>query len=136
MREYKMIQIMLASAFLAGCNQTAGTEAISGTRNTLPGRSQKLDHFTTLNADCTTHGSTVVRVAEPPANGRIVISSGLDYPSYSRENQRYECNKRRVPGVAAVYVPNAGFSGNDRVVIETIFGGGTRRNTTYTVVVR
>lgn len=60
------------------------------------------------NPDCTSAGSVVLGVAQGPAHGRVSIRRTGVFPRFPQANPRSVCNRRRVPGVEAIYVSQRG----------------------------
>jgi hypothetical protein len=76
------------------------------------------------NPDCTSAGTVVVRVAQPPEHGRVDIRQTGVFPRFPESNLRNVCNRRRVPGVEATYVSRRGYIGSDFTVLEVLFPAG------------
>ena len=76
------------------------------------------------NPDCTSAGTVVVRVAQPPEHGRVTIRQAGVFPRFPEANPRSICNRRRVSGVQATYVSQRGYTGPDLVVLEALFPAG------------
>lgn len=92
------------------------------------GRPLMLYQAYSTNPDCTSAGSVVMRVAQGPEHGRVSIRQTGVFPYFPESNIRNVCNRRRVPGVQAIYVSQRGYLGADSVVLEVLFptGRGTR----------
>jgi hypothetical protein len=97
---------------------------------------QRLNFYYELHADCTSAGYPTVRIVSPPANGRLLIESAMDYPTYPQSNQRYQCNLRMAPGTAVSYLSNPGFRGGDTATTEALFPNGLLRQTHFNISVR
>jgi hypothetical protein len=76
------------------------------------------------NPNCTSAGTVVVRVAQPPDHGRVNIRQTGVFPRFPESNLRNVCNRRRVPGVEATYVSQRGYIGSDFTVLEVLFPAG------------
>jgi hypothetical protein len=88
------------------------------------GRPVVLYQANATNPDCTSFGAVVVRVAQSPEHGRVVIRRTGVFPNYAGVNPRSVCNRRRVSGVQATYVSQRGYIGSDLVVLEALFPTG------------
>jgi hypothetical protein len=88
------------------------------------------------NPDCTSFGQVIVRLTQAPQHGRVTIRNATVYPNFPASNIRSVCNRRRVPGVEAHYIPERGYTGPDSVSFETIFPDGLYRQSTATISVR
>jgi hypothetical protein len=107
------------SLIVSGCETT--TRGVTTAEN----KPIRVALYTSLNADCTSSGDSVVRIVGNPNNGSVQILKSLAYPNYRQENQRYVCNTRKVSATEVVYTPNNGFKGVDRVSTDVIYPGGT-----------
>lgn len=99
--------------------QTTGTQTIS--RTALPGQKNQMTFAYSVNPDCSVRELPVIRVLKPPAGGSVTTETVLDFPSFSSDNVRYECNRRQVSGAAIIYTPNAGYLGPDTMAIEAFY---------------
>jgi len=97
---------------------------------------QKLDFFYSVNEDCTSVGKTLVQVTAQPANGKVEIRYGKDYPVYREDSPRKACNKILVESTQVWYAPNPGFLGTDGMKIVASFPAGPPKEFTYQVVVK
>jgi len=88
------------------------------------GRPLMLYRAWSTNPDCTSAGTVVMRVAQPPEHGRVTIRQTGVFPSFPQSNLRSVCNRRRVPGVQAVYVSQRGYTGPDFTALEVLFPAG------------
>ncbi len=88
------------------------------------GRPLMLYQAWATNPDCTSAGTVVVRVAQPPEHGRVSIRQTGVFPRFPESNLRSACNRRRVPGVQATYVSQRGYVGSDLAVLEVLFPAG------------
>jgi hypothetical protein len=98
------------------------------------GRPLQLYHAYSTNPDCTSAGAVVLRVAQPPAHGRVSVQHTGVFPNFPPANPRSVCNRRRVPGVQAIYVSQRGYIGPDLVVLQALFPAG--RGVNITVAIR
>jgi hypothetical protein len=88
------------------------------------GRPLMLYQAYATNPDCTSAGTVVVRVAQPPEHGRVTIRQTGVFPRFAELNPRSVCNRRRVPGIQATYVSQRGYIGSDFIVLEALFPAG------------
>jgi hypothetical protein len=88
------------------------------------GRPLMLYQASATNPDCTSAGAVVLRVAQGPEHGRVAIRNTGVFPRFSESNIRSTCNRRRVPGVEAIYTSQRGYLGPDTVVLEALFPAG------------
>ena len=109
--------------------------AAHATKFVASGRPLKLYHAYSTNPDCTSAGTAVLRVAQGPEHGRVTIRHTGLFPRFSEANPRSVCNRRRVPGVEAVYVSQRGYLGADLVVLEVLFPAGRGERVTLSIQV-
>lgn len=88
------------------------------------GRPLMLYQASATNPDCTSAGTVVLRVAQAPEHGSVKIRNIGVFPLFAESNIRSVCNRRRVPGVEAVYTSQRGYLGSDTVVLEALFPAG------------
>ena len=100
------------------------------------GQSIQVDKFGTFNPDCSSIGRTTINLVEPPRGGTVETAQGRDYPTFSNNNVRFQCDKRRLPMALVFYRARPDFTGNDSFVIEAVFGDGQARQVRYNVEVR
>jgi hypothetical protein len=121
-----------ASLALCGCQSTGATRTL-----TVPvGEERKIDYYYAINPDCSSLGSATIRVIAPPANGRIAIREGTDFPNFQTNNPRSECNTRRVASTQVWYIPNPGFLGTDSASVDIISASGIDVQRAYSIIVR
>jgi hypothetical protein len=126
--------IVTLSVLLAGCAtaQTPGS-ALPVERGTLSGRVLQLDYWYSVAPDCSTRGDAEIRVLTQPSHGSLRVEKGEDFPAFSKDNARHECNKRKVPVMFIYYQSVPGFAGTDSTTVQILFPGGSARTVTYKV---
>jgi hypothetical protein len=71
--------------------------------------------LTNTGGECSGFPMPDVRIPEPPRSGTITVRYGLStFPANAPQ-----CAGRQVPGLGVFYRPNTGFTGLDRVRIES-----------------
>jgi hypothetical protein len=139
---YSWFALVAILAPICGCavTQPASTPASSSALPTLTvvsGERQRIDFISVLNPDCSSAGYVTVRVIAPPAHGELTTEKGIDYPTYPKNNQRYQCNLKKVPLVNIYYRSVPGYVGVDTVTIEWISPViPVTKNITITIAVR
>ena len=141
---YSRFALVAILAPICGCavTQPASTPASSSAPPTseltvVSGERQRIDFISVLNPDCSSAGYVTVRVIAPPAHGELTTEKGIDYPTYPKDNQRYQCNLKRVPLVNVYYRSIPGYVGVDTVTIEWISPViPVAKNRTITIAVR
>jgi hypothetical protein len=81
-------------------------------------RRQRIDFISVLNPDCTTAGYVTVRIITLPSHGELTTERGADYPVYPKDNQRYQCNLKKIPLINVYYKSNPGYVGTDTATID------------------
>src|SRR5260370_23122776 len=110
-----MALLGLLSACAAVPPTAQGSPASSTTatvqRGAVSGEKQKIAHYIQVTPGCESTGYAVVRVVTPPAHGRVSLEQGEDYPSYNKDNVRYPCDLKKVPGMLVFYTSDPGYVG-------------------------
>ena len=104
-------------------------------RVAFSGKKQRIEFFASVHADCTSSGIPVVKLTEAPAHGAVSFVEENDYPNYPKDNQRYDCNERKVPGTTAYYTSVAAFSGSDKFEMKVVYPQGNAHEITVAVTV-
>ena len=86
----------------------------------VSGARQRIDFISTVNPDCTSAGYVTVHVITPPVHGELATEQGFDYPAYPKDNQRYQCNLKKVPLINIYYKSSPGYTGPDTATIEWV----------------
>lgn len=84
------------------------------------GQPQQIFFIAHLEPDCRPLPMGTSALLESPAHGRVTLQRGVDFPYFSANNPRSQCNTRRVPGNKLIYQSAPGFVGEDGFVIELI----------------
>ena len=82
------------------------------------------DFLVYVNPDCTSAGLPQVSLASAPSHGSVTITRTEEYPNFAATNQRYECNKKRMPGMVAHYTSTKGYVGTDVFALSIISPAG------------
>src|ERR1700722_9918169 len=102
-------------------------------KTAFSGIPQYFGFYAEVNADCTPIGRPTLMVIHPPTHGTIALDNAReDYPSFPTSNQRYDCNKSKVPGVGVVYASDRGFVGTDHFSIKRVSHAGDAATMEYT----
>lgn len=96
----------------------------------------RADFMVVANADCSSGGVAEVTLTAAPAHGTAQIAPAEGYPTYAANNQRYDCNKKRMPGVETHYIPEKGYVGVDNFTLSYILPNGTPYSRVFTVTVQ
>jgi hypothetical protein len=120
-------------ALLARLMIASAAEAQSESKTVASGRALRLAHFASVNPDCTSRGTTVVRVTDMPSHGTLQIKEAKAFSTFRKQQQ---CDDRRVDGVTVQYWPERGYLGADRVGLDVIFPTGNERTRVYDITVK
>ena len=130
------MRLVVIVAALAFSTAVAEAQYYSRSKIAASGKQIKLNFFNSTNPDCSSSGDPTVRIAQEPQHGRILVSAGRDFPSFSQNNVRSACNTRRVAGRAVNYVSERGYVGSDSALVEVFFTSGHAYRMYYTIQVR
>jgi hypothetical protein len=99
----------------------------------VSGKPDRVGVYVNIKPDCTSGPLPVLRVAEPPHNGQIVVEL-----VNIRITNVGSCLGTEAPGFIASYESQPGFQGDDKVIIEIKFPdrGNAARLETITISVR
>jgi hypothetical protein len=134
-----MKALMTAAALLVtfvACAEDAKPPAeIPIDRAAVSGRPQRMYVFYSINPDCGVRGEVGIRIAAAPAHGEVRLEQSTDFPSYGRDNVRFECNKHEVPVEALFYKSSDGYSGPDSFAVEALYPDGNTYTTRFRIEV-
>lgn len=129
----KVFGTMAMCLLAAGCQTTGSSQSFKGVA--VAGKPLKLGSARAINPDCSSIGTTTIRVLNGPVNGKVSIRHGADFATFGRNNLRSVCNTRRVPSDQLWYVSSKP-GATDQVTAEYIYPTGAARTYTYNIEVR
>lgn len=91
---------------------------------------------TNLDADCKWLGISPADVTEPPRRGKLFVMRSVDYPQFTRENERYKCRFKKYPSERLYYQSEPGYTGPDHFQIKNIMPTGDTNLADFDVTVR
>jgi hypothetical protein len=108
--------IVVRTAIFAAC---IGRSVVPGlaatwTNSTGAGPPVLIFQTTTITADCKFVSIPAIRIASGPSHGKIKIIRVPVLPNVAPSDK---CYTVKVPGAKALYTPEKGFIGNDKVTI-------------------
>ena len=127
-----LLLLVTIAIAVSGCQTVPGGNAniFSGGRVAIVGKPLKLERFYAINPDCSSLGSTTIRVISGPQHGTISQRDEADFPYFVNANPRSACNRRRVPTRQLWYTASTpGMS--ESIVVEVIYVNGAARNFTF-----
>ena len=129
--------VVLAAAAVAVVPAAAQVQQVTPNYKVVQqGRSIEVDHFGSYNPDCSPVGRATVGLTSAPQGGTVETAFGRDYPTFTNNNVRFQCDKRSLPSTQIFYRASPGFTGPDTFSVEVVFGTGEARQLRYTVYVR
>jgi hypothetical protein len=123
---------LMSMLMLAACNTTTS----STPKVVVGGKQLKVDIAYSVNPDCSSRGTSTVRLIEAPRHGKVDMREGTDFPYFSQGNIHAHCNASRVPATQILYTSSGGYTGPDSFTAEFIYPSGRARTHTYKVDVR
>jgi len=102
----------------------------------ISGVPQSINDDYSINADCSSAGLPVIKIIDSPEHGTITLKEEPGYTNFSKDNQRFECNKQKVPMVKVVYTSVPNYVGSDRAKIMVIYPGGNFRYMVFEITVK
>ena len=93
-----------------------------------PGRDVRAGVFTDIRPDCTSGPLPAIRLATPPAHGKVNVKRGT-----LKATNFKQCLAAEVPVFVAFYRPTDGFSGSDEFELEIGLSGGRKQRQHFRV---
>lgn len=94
---------------------------------------QVVDNYYSVEPDCTNPGYPEIIVLRMPRHGTVAVQNGETYPSFSKDNVRYDCNRSKVATSQVTYESAAEFHGKDSFTIQVRYANSNLRLVTYNV---
>jgi len=132
----KLATYMGAFLLLSSCADTAVSPALKPSfivRGVDSGARQVIDNYYSVNPDCGNEGYPEIKVMQVPTHGTVAVENGDTYSSFTKDNVRYECNKKKVASSQLFYQSSPGFHGKDSFTIQVRFVNSNLRLITYNV---
>jgi hypothetical protein len=123
---------------LSACATTPGGAALKPNtvvRGVDSGAQQVVDDYYSVAPDCGNMGYPEIKILNVPGHGTVAVENGKVYPSFAKDNVRYDCNKAKVASSRVLYKSNPGFHGKDLFTIQVRYVNSTLRLLTYNVEV-
>jgi len=124
------------SLLLAACSSSPAVGELKPSvvvRGVDSGVRQDIDNYYSVEPDCSNEGYPEIRVIRNPDHGSAESHSAEVYPSFNKDNVRYECNKKKVASSQLTYQSAPGFHGKDTLTIEVRYVHGNFRLVTYSI---
>ena len=127
----------LAAIALAGLLGAASADElpIHVKRVTEPGREVLIRGFAEFNGNCTLRHVQTITVITPPASGRIETRPG-EVTIGPNWVGNASCEGTKLQGVRVFYVPNEGFTGSDKALLEIGYQSNRKVRAEVELVVR
>lgn len=134
MREFsKFTSVCLLLTACAGTPDGAALKPSIVVRGVDSGVQQVVDDYYSVKPDCGNSGYPEIKILHFPGHGTVAAEKGEVYPTFAKDNVRYECNKAKVASSRVLYKSNPEFHGNDSFTIQVRFENSTLRLLTYNV---
>jgi hypothetical protein len=91
---------------------------------------------TAVEPDCSPRGQTTLTVVKPPEHGTVQISDEPFFYAFATNTPYAACSQKKVQGHRAFYTAAAGYTGDDRVVLQGSQPDGYVRRITVNISVR
>jgi hypothetical protein len=116
--------------------KTEGYSKISIDKAALGSAPIRLWQNTAIEPDCSPKGQTTLTVIKPPEHGTVQISDEPFFYAFAVNTPYAACSQKKVQGHRAFYTAQAGYTGNDRVVLQGSQPDGYVRRITVNISVR
>ncbi len=73
------------------------------------------------------------KILRMPGRGTVAVENGEVYPNFSKDNVRYDCNKKKVAGTQLLYESVGAFHGKDSFTIQVRYSNSNIRLFTYNI---
>ena len=121
---------------LSACAVTPSDPGLNPTiilRGVDSGTRQVVDDYYSVEPDCSNPGYPEIKMVHSPGHGTVVVDDSEAYPNFSKDNVRYDCNKKKVATTRVSYESVAGFHGKDSFTIRVRYTNSNLRLVTYNV---
>lgn len=121
---------------LSACASAPGDAALKPNmivRGVDSGARQVVDDFYSVQPDCGNPGYPEIKILRMPGYGTVAVENGEVFPSFGKDNVRYECNKKKVASSQVMYASNSGFHGKDSFTIQVRYVNSNLRLITYSI---
>jgi hypothetical protein len=129
-------KIASACFLLSACTDTTSNTALKPTiivRGVDSSTRQVVDNYYSVEPDCGNPGYPEIKVLRMPGHGSVAVDNGEAYPSFAKDNVRYDCNKKKVATSQVSYESVAGFHGKDSFTIQVRYANSNLRLITYNI---
>jgi hypothetical protein len=133
---FKSGRVASVCLVLSACATTPTASALKPStviRGVDSGVQQVVDDYYSVAPDCSNLGYPEIRIMSAPGHGTVAVDNGDAYPSFAKDNVRYECNKAKVATSRLMYKSNPGFHGKDSFTIQVRYVNSNLRLLAYTI---
>lgn len=95
-----------------------------------------LNDYYSVRADCRSQGRVDVTLVQAPTSGQVLTDRSKMFPAFSAEDDRAQCNLRKVPVTRVFYKPVGNVADQDAFVIAVRFPNGEVIQERYVVTAR
>lgn len=104
-------------------------------RGVHTGDRSKVGNYYSVLPTCETDGYPEITVVNAPKHGKVSSDPGEVYTNFARDNVRWDCNRKPVPGTQLFYQSDPGFEGKDSFSIAIRWPSSDLRTDSYDVEV-
>jgi hypothetical protein len=133
---WSLARIASICLLISACADTPSDKTLKPTsivRGVDSNTRQVIDNYYSVEPDCSNPGYPEIKVLKMPGHGTVAVENGEAYPNFSKDNVRYECNKKKVASSQVTYESVAGFHGKDSFTIQVRYSNSNLRLITYSV---
>lgn len=138
MRLTQLSTLLISVYCCTGCADQASSAqhpSYSLHKGVHSGLKERVDFYYSVLPTCEIAGYPDVRIRKAPVRGKVSIEKGEGYPTFAKDNVRWDCNRKLVGSTQVYYQSNSEFHGNDSFTIEVWFPDSTIRTVTIFVEV-
>jgi len=117
-------------------SKTEGFAKISIDKAAIGSAQIRLWQNTSVEPDCSPRGQPTLTVIRQPEHGKVVIDDAPFFYVFAPGSGREACSQHKVLGHRAFYTAEAGYTGNDKVVLQGSQPDGYVRQITVNISVR
>ena len=114
----------------------AAAKMISLDKTVMAGQSLSLSKFSSLKKDCTQDGDISVKVLTQPEHGAVQVNQVMAFSEYEPGDPHFQCNNKKAPMTEITYRAQAGYAGDDTIVLQVFFPSGNAPTILYRLSVR
>jgi hypothetical protein len=116
-------------------NPMRPANTIELTRVAASGQRLRLDFLYSIAPDCSSAGTTDVRIREAPRAGTVTIENGQGFTNFPSDSPAFACNSRMSDGTLVFYQTTSHLGGGDSITLDITDPQGIVSTRHYAIVV-